>query len=76
LLEGLWHKNQAIFRSLIRNILIDPSSVDDVLQEAFLKLLESKKHFSSPNEAYNYMPTVVLNTSIAHYRRLRRRQTA
>jgi RNA polymerase sigma factor (sigma-70 family) len=73
LLERLWRKNQAILRSLIRNILIDPSSVDDVLQEAFVKLLESNKHFSSPNEAYNYMRKVVLNTSIDHYRCLRRR---
>jgi RNA polymerase sigma factor (sigma-70 family) len=76
LLERLWHKNQAILRSLIRNILIDPSSVDDILQEAFVKLLESKKHFSSQNEAYNYMRKVVLNTSIDHYRYLRRRQKA
>ncbi len=73
LLERLWRKNQAILRSLIRNILIDPSSVDDVLQEAFVKLLESNKHFSNPNEAYNYMRKVVLNTSIDHYRCLRRR---
>ena len=50
--------------------------MDDVLQEAFVKLLESKKHFSSPNEAYNYMRKVVLNTSIDHYRCLRRRQKA
>jgi len=76
LLERLWHKNQAILRSLIRSILIDPSSVDDVLQEAFVKLLKSKKHFSSPNEAYNYMRKVVLNTSIDHYRCLRRHQKA
>ncbi len=73
MLEKLWHKNQAILRSLVRNILVDPSSVDDVLQEAFIKLLESNKHFSNKNEAYNYMRKVVLNTSIDHYRCLRRR---
>jgi len=53
-------------------MLIDPSRVDDVLQESFVKLLESNKHFSNPNEAYNYMRKVVLNTSIDHYRCLRR----
>ena len=73
LLERLWRKNQAILRSLIRNMLIDPSRVDDVLQESFVKLLESNKHFSNKNEAYNYMRKVVLNTSIDHYRCLRRR---
>jgi len=73
LLERLWHKNQAILRSLVRNILVDPSSVDDVLQDAFIKILESNKHFSNKNEAYNYMRKVVLNTSIDHYRCRRRR---
>ncbi|MEE8460896.1 MAG: RNA polymerase sigma factor [Acidobacteriota bacterium] len=73
MLERLWHKNQAILRSLVRNILLDPSSVDDVLQEAFIKLLESNKHFSNKNEAYNYMRKVVFNTSIDHYRCRRRR---
>jgi len=47
--------------------------VDDVLQEAFIKLLESNKRFSNKNEAYNYMRKVVLNTSIDHYRCRRRR---
>ena len=72
LLERLWRKNQAIFRSLIRNILMDPSGVEDVLQEAFVKLLECNKHFSTQNEAYNYIRKVVLNTSIDHFRSLRR----
>ena len=48
--------------------------MDDVLQEAFIKLLESNKHFSNKNEAYNYMRKVVLNTSIDHYRCRRRRK--
>ena len=74
LLERLWRKNQAIFRSLIRNILMDPSGVEDVLQEAFVKLLECNKHFSTQNEAYNYIRKVVLNTSIDHFRSLRRQK--
>ncbi|MCH7805045.1 MAG: RNA polymerase sigma factor [Acidobacteria bacterium] len=73
MLERLWHKNQAILRSLVRNILVDPSSVDDVLQESFIKLLNSNKQFFNQNEAYNYMRKVVLNTTIDHYRCLRRR---
>ena len=54
MLERLWHKNQAILRSIISNILLDPSGVDDVLQEAFRKLLQSKIHFSTQEETYNY----------------------
>lgn len=73
MLERLWHKNQAILRSIISNILLDPSGVDDVLQEAFRKLLQSKIHFSTPEETYNYIRKVVLNTGIDHYRCHRRR---
>ena len=51
---------------------MDPSDVDDVLQEAFVKLLECNQHFSTQNEAYNYIRKVVFNTSIDHYRSLRR----
>ncbi|MCH8017948.1 MAG: RNA polymerase sigma factor, partial [Acidobacteria bacterium] len=45
----------------------------DVLQESFIKLLNSNKQFFNQNEAYNYMRKVVLNTTIDHYRCLRRR---
>jgi len=73
MLERLWHKNQAILRSIISNILIDPSGVDDVLQEAFRKLLQSKLHFSTQEETYSYIRKVVLNTGIDHYRCHKRR---
>ena len=45
---------------------MDPSSVDDVLQDAFIKLLKSNKHFSNKNEAYNYMRKVVLVTPLVY----------
>ena len=71
--EEIWHQNQAIFRSIIRSVLIDPSAVDDVLQEAYTKLMRAGRDFPTRGETYSYIRKVVLNTSIDHYRACRRR---
>ena len=73
MLERLWRKNQAILRSIVLNILIDPSGVDDVLQEAYAKVLQSHKRFSTQEETYNYLRKTVLNTCIDYYRSCQRR---
>ncbi|MDA2923582.1 RNA polymerase sigma factor [Acidobacteria bacterium AH-259-G07] len=75
MLERIWRKNQAILRSIVHNILIDPSGVEDVLQEAFAKLLRSNTGLYTEQEAYNYIRRVVLNTTIDHYRFSKRRNT-
>ena len=73
MLERLWDKNQAILRSIVLNILIDPSGADDVLQDAYAKVFRSKKHFSTQDEAYNYIRKTVVHTCIDYYRSFRRR---
>lgn len=73
MLERIWRKNQAILRSIVHNILIDPSGVEDVLQEAFAKLLRSNTSLYTEQEAYSYIRRVVLNTTIDHYRSSKRR---
>lgn len=75
MLERIWHRNQAILGSIVRAVLIDPSGVKDVLQEAFAKLLRSGKSFATEQETYNYVRRVVLNTAIDHLRTAKR-QTA
>ncbi len=73
MLERIWDRNQAIFRSIVLNILIDRSAVDDVLQEAYAKVLRSRKDFSTQEEAYNYIRKTVVHTCIDTYRSFRRR---
>ena len=73
MLERLWDKNQLILRSIVLNILIDRSATDDVLQEAYAKVLRSRKHFSTQEEAYNYIRKTVVHTCIDYYRSFRRR---
>ncbi len=68
LLERLWQKNQAILRSIVRGVLADGTFVDDVLQDAFIRIFERDKKFPNKQEAYNYLQRVVLNTAIDYYR--------
>jgi len=73
MLERLWDKNQGILRSIVLSILIDPSGTDDVLQEAYTKVLRTRKHFSTQEEAYNYIRKTVVHTCIDSYRSFKRR---
>ena len=54
---------------MIRAVLLDESSVDDVLQEAFARVLQSRKKFSDRREAFHYLRKTVLSTTIDLYRR-------
>ncbi|MGH9340014.1 MAG: RNA polymerase sigma factor [Acidobacteriota bacterium] len=76
MLEKVWLRNQAIFRTLVRNILFDHSIIDDVLQEAFVRLLRSRKNLLTEQDAYNYARKTVVNTSIDFYRHLSRQKSA
>ena len=68
LLERIWQKNQAILRSIVRSVLFDSASVDDVLQDAFIRVFKQGKKFPDEREAYNYLRRAVLNSAIDYYR--------
>jgi RNA polymerase sigma factor (sigma-70 family) len=72
LLTQVWKEKQHAFRALVRTVLLDQSSVDDVLQEAFARVLQSQKRFSGQQEAYYYLRKTVLSTTIDSYRRIKR----
>lgn len=57
---------------MVRAVLLDQSSIDDVLQEAFTRVLQSRKDFSDRQEAFHYLRKTVLTTTIDMYRRTRR----
>ena len=56
----------------MRQILFDHSSIDDVLQDTFARLLQKNKSFANEKEAFRYLRRAVLNTAIDYYRRLNR----
>lgn len=60
---------------MVRAVVSDPNSVEDVLQEAFLRVLKTRKRFANGQEAFNYLRRTVLNTSIDSYRRLKRQNS-
>lgn len=74
LLDQVWNRNLPILRSLVRNILIEPSLADDVLQDAFTLVIAKRREedFKDDHHAYSYMRRVVVNTAINYYRRRRR----
>jgi RNA polymerase sigma factor (sigma-70 family) len=57
---------------MVRAVLLDQSSIDDVLQEAFARVLQSRKDFSDRGEAFHYLRKTVLSTTIDLYRRSKR----
>lgn len=72
MLQRIWQENYPLFRSIARTILFHGANIDDVLQEAYARILQSKKRFTTEEEAYNYVRQVVRRTTIDQYRRLRR----
>jgi RNA polymerase sigma-70 factor (ECF subfamily) len=71
----VWEKKKCAFRAMVRAVVSDPNSVEDVLQEAFLRVLKTRKSFANGQEAFNYLRRTVLNTSIDSYRRLKRQNS-
>ena len=72
MLERIWYDKRTVFRSIVLRVLLDPSRVDDILQEAFAHVLASGKAFPSEADAYRYIRRVVFNTTIDYYRASKR----
>jgi len=72
-LVRVWQKNERIFRCVVRTILPDLTSVEDILQEAFSRVLQAETRFENERDAFNFLRKTVVTTSIDHYR-YRRRQ--
>lgn len=68
-----WKCKQYALRAVAHAILKDGSRVDDVIQDAFLRVLESGREFESEQEAFLYLKKTVLHRSIDAYRTIRRR---
>ena len=71
-LTQIWKDRQKSLKALASAVVPTPHHVDDVLQEAFAKVLKSKRRFGSSADAYKYLRTSVLTVAIDCYRRLKR----
>lgn len=74
LLFRIWEENEHVFRAVAASVVHLPEHTDDVLQEAFARLLRRNRSFRSRTEAFHYVRTTVLNTAIDFYRKLSRQR--
>lgn len=65
----VWQSKRTQLRNLAIAVLNDYSRADDVLQEAFARLLKRPPSFKSEDDAFRYARAVVTNTAIDFYRR-------
>ena len=73
LLETIWKRHQRLFRSIVIAIIQNHQDVDDVLQEAYRRILKNPRKINDPDEAFYYLKKCVRNTSIDWNRRFFRR---
>ncbi len=73
MLEQVWRRYRRLLQRVALGILLDRDRAEDALQEAFARALASRRRFSDPREALNFLNRVVVNTSIDLYRKRRRR---
>lgn len=66
MLERIWRENYRLLRHIAARIHRDSTRVDDIMQDAFLRMLEQRKH---PRVGVAYVRAVVRNTAIEHYRK-------
>lgn len=71
-LVRVWRDKQYALRAAAYAVLGDQSQVDDVLQEALLRILENGRDFKSDKEAFLYLRKTVLHASIDSYRKIQK----
>jgi RNA polymerase sigma-70 factor (ECF subfamily) len=73
LLERVWKENQHTFRCIILSVLSDHSIIDDVLQDAYVRILSSKNHFDDEKETLSFLRHTVFSSAVDLYRYRKRR---
>ena len=71
MLERLWQENEKTLRTVVSTIFRDDSLIDDVMQEAYLRILRFGSSSRSSGEAYRFIRKVVWSTTVDLYRRRR-----
>ncbi len=71
MLERLWKENEKTLRSIISTVFRDDALIDDVMQEAYLRILRFGSQSRSSGEGYRFIRKVVWSTTVDLYRRRR-----
>ncbi|MEE8584213.1 MAG: RNA polymerase sigma factor [Acidobacteriota bacterium] len=71
MLERLWKENERTLRTVVSTVFRDETLIDDVMQEAYLRILRFGSSSRSSGEAYRFIRKVVWSTTVDLYRRRR-----
>ncbi len=74
MLERVWYENRRILVGVVKNLLPDFPWAEDILQEAFAKVVAARRPFRNEREAFNFIRKTVVNTSLEELRRSARRR--
>lgn len=65
----LYKQYAPMLLAICSRYVADKSEAEDILQEAFLKILKSIKEYSGKGHFENWMKKIVVNTAITHFHR-------
>lgn len=64
---ALYNHYGALLLGICTRYIEDKSEAEDILQEAFLKILKNIKEYSGKGHFENWMKRIVINTAITYY---------
>ncbi|HOM98737.1 MAG TPA: sigma-70 family RNA polymerase sigma factor [Acidobacteriota bacterium] len=70
--EKVWNEKSWALRAAAAAVAPRRDLVDDILQDAFIRVLRAGRSFADSEEAFRYLRRVVLTTAIDYYRSERR----
>jgi RNA polymerase sigma factor (sigma-70 family) len=65
----LYKQYAPVLLAICSRYIADKSEAEDILQEAFFKILKSIKEYSGKGHFENWMKKIVVNTAITHFHR-------
>lgn len=71
MLERLWQENESSLRAVVGTVISDSAAIDDVMQEAYLRILRFGFTHLNNGGTDRFMRKVVWSTTIDLYRRRR-----
>ncbi|MBI4482639.1 MAG: sigma-70 family RNA polymerase sigma factor [Acidobacteria bacterium] len=66
-LAKIWEEHGHLWLHIARSIVRNPADAEDVVQEAYRRLLSSAATFSDETAALRYFKRIVINTAINYY---------
>lgn len=73
-IESVWREKRQFLRAIAASASVDPGAAEDILQEAFVRMLESPHDFKDSTGACRFLCRIITNIAIDKRRIHHRRQ--